>query len=315
MANHPAGQHQMRDKTARQGALHGIMWMLAAGALSAVTAGLVRHLSGAFSAIELVLFRNVVGLIILTPWLLHQGVGSMRTGRLPLYSLRTLFAYLAMVMSFFALARIPIAEVYALQFTIPLFTIMLAVAVLGQRAGGRSWIACMVGFSGALVIVRPGFVELSLAAALALTSAFMSAGSNTTIKLLSRTESPELITVYANLLMLPLSLVPSLFVWVTPRWEQVPWIIGLGLAGSISGYCFTRSVAAADARVVQPFQFMRMLFAALVGFVVFAELPGPWTWAGAVIIFASATYVMRLEGRSKEAARTSAGDGGRGRQP
>lgn len=300
----PPGLYQvpmaMDRHSPQAAAIRGILWMLAAGVLSAVTAGLVRHLSGAFSAVELVLFRTLVGLFLLAPWLLYKGVGSLRTGRLPLYSLRTVFAYLAMVMSFYALAHIPLAEVYALQFTIPLFTIMLAVLLLGQRAGMGSWIACLVGFSGALVIVRPGFVELSVAAVLALVSALMSAGSNTTIKMLSRTESPEIITVYANLLMLPLALIPSLFVWVTPSWEQAPWLICLGLAGSISGYCFTRSVAAADARIVQPFQFMRMLFAALVGYVVFTELPGSWTWLGAVIIFASSTYIIRREAGARQ---------------
>lgn len=302
----------MQDNTARQAALRGILWMAAAGLLSAVTAGLVRQLSDAFSAIELVFFRNLIGLIILMPWLLYKGIGSMRTGRLPMYSLRVMFAYLAMVMSFYALGNMPIADVYALQFTIPLFTIVLAILILGQHAGVRSWIACLVGFSGALLIVRPGFIELSLAAGLALLSALMSGGSNTTIKLLSRTESPEIITVYSNLLMLPLALIPSVFVWVTPNWEQVPWIIALGLAGSISGYCFTRSVAAADARVVQPFQFLRMLFAALIGYVFFLEIPGPWTWAGAIVIFASATYVIRLEGGKRDAARTTRNGSGVG---
>lgn len=299
----------MQENTARQAALRGILWMAAAGFLSAVTGGLVRHLSGELSSIELVFFRNLVGVVILTPWLLHKGLGAMRTRRLPLYCLRVMFAYLAMVMSFYAIGHMPIADVYALQFTIPLFTIMLAVFILGQHAGIRSWIACLVGFCGALLIVRPGFIELSLAAALALVSALMSGGSNTTIKLLSRTDSPEVITVYSNMLMMPLALIPSLFVWVTPSWAQAPWIIALGLAGCISGYCFTRSVAAADARVVQPFQFLRMLFAALVGYVFFFETPGPWTWVGAIVIFAASTYVIRLEGGRKDADRAAADDG------
>lgn len=284
-------------------ALRGISWMLAACLLSALTGGLVRQLSGAISSMELVFFRNVITLLMLMPWLLYKGVGSMRTSRLALYSLRTVFAYLAMLLSFFAFGNLPIADVFSLQLTIPLFTIVLAVMVLGQHADVRTWIACAVGLGGALLIVRPGFIELSLAAVAALASAMLSGGSNTAIKLLSRTESAGMITVYANLLMLPLSLVPALFFWVTPGWDQIPFIVGIGLASGITGYCFTRAVAAADARVVQPFQFSRILFATAIGFLMFAELPGIWTWAGAIIIFASSSYILHVEAtRRAEAA-------------
>jgi drug/metabolite transporter (DMT)-like permease len=200
-----------------------------------------------------------------------------------------------MVLLFYALANMPIADAFALQFTIPLFTILAAVAFLGQSAGKGSWIACFVGFAGALAVVRPGFATVTLAAGAALASSVMSAGSNTSIKLLSRTDGPALITVYSNLIMLPLALVPSLFVWVTPAWAEVPAIAGMAVLHALGGYCFTRSVAAADARVVQPFQFARMLFAAAIGFVLFRELPDAWTWTGALIIFAAAYYVARRE--------------------
>jgi drug/metabolite transporter (DMT)-like permease len=276
-------------------ALRGIGWMALAGLLNTMTGLLVRQLSDDFSAMELAFFRNVVALAVLLPWLLHKGVGSMRIGRLPLYALRTVLTYLGMVMMFYGLAHIPIAEVFALQFTIPLLTIILAVVFLGQTAGLRSWIGCLVGFAGALVIIRPGFIELSPATMMVLGSVVLYSGSNTILKLLTETHSPVVITIYSNLFMLPLSLIPALFVWATPSLEHMPLIIGLGLASGLGGLCFTLSVAAADARVVQPFQFLRMPIAATLGFLVFGDVAGVWVWAGAVIIFASATYVGRLE--------------------
>ena len=282
--------HPSRD------ALAGILWMVLAGALSASAGGLVRQLGGTIPAMELVFFRNLAGLAVVVPVLLHRGgFHSLGTRRLPMHLVRVAFQYLAMVTLFYALANMPIADVFALQFTIPLFTIVLAVLLLGQRAGARSWTACLVGFAGALMVVRPGFEAIGPAAAAALVSALMSGGSNTAIKLLSRTDGAALITVWANLLMLPMSLVPSLFVWVTPAWAAAPPIAAMALLHALGGYCFTRAVATADARVVQPFQFARMLFAAAVGFAMFGELPDGWTWAGALVIFAAALHLVRGE--------------------
>lgn len=286
------------DSGEARAALAGIFWMMLACALSACAAGLIRELGGAYPAMELVFFRNIAGLAVVVPVLLHRGgFGGLGTRRLPMYCLRVTFQYLAMVALFYALANMQIADVFALQFTIPLFSILMAVMFLGQQAGSRSWIACLVGFAGALVIVRPGFAVIGLAAYAALGSALMSGGSNTSIKLLSRTDGPALITVWSNLLMLPFALVPALFVWVTPTWAHVPTIVAMAVLHALGGYCFTRSVSAADARIVQPFQFARMLFAALVGFVMFGELPDVWTWVGAAIIFASAYAVIRQSRR------------------
>lgn len=279
----------------------GIFWMCMATLLSSITGGLVRELAGQIPTMELVFFRNLVALIILGPWMLRQGFVRPHPGNLPLYGFRVLFAYTAMLMLFYALAEMPIADVYALQYTIPIFTILLAVVILKQQADAQSWAACLVGFAGALIVMRPGIIEITLASICAIASAFMSAGSNTTIKLLSRTESPGVITVYTNLLMMPLAFVPMLFVWVTPSWQQAPWVLGIGVAGSMGGYCFTRAVAAADARVVQPFQFSRMIFATAIGYLMFAEFPDIWTWIGSAVIFAASYVLILRESKRKRA--------------
>jgi drug/metabolite transporter (DMT)-like permease len=287
------------------GVAAGIFWMCMATLLSSVTGAMVRQLGGEIHAFELVFFRSVGAVVILAPWMLRRGVRTLGTRRMPLYGLRVFFAYTAMVMLFYALGEMPIADVYALQYTIPLFTILLAVLILKQPTDRHGWAACFIGFAGALIVMRPGIIELTLAAICALASAFMSAGSNTTIKLLSRTESPEIITVYTNLLMIPLAFVPMLFFWATPSWEQAPWIVGVAVFGSVGGYCFTRSVSAADARVVQPFQFTRMIFATGLGFLMFGEFPDIWTWVGAAVIFVSSYYIVIREKAAKRAAATA----------
>lgn len=274
--------------------------------ISSIAGGMVRELAGQIPAMELVFFRNVIALIVLIPIVMKQGVGLPSKSQIPVYALRVFFAYSAMVLLFYALARMPIADVYALQYTIPLFTILLAVIVLKQHADAHSWGACFVGFLGTLIVMRPGIIEITLASLAALTTAFMHAGSNTTIKILARRDNPEVITLWTNFGMLPLALIPTLFLWVTPTASQWPLVIGIGVVSSIGGYCFTRSVSAADARIVQPFQFSRMIFAAAIGWIMFSELPDLWTWIGAAVIFAASYYIVYREGRARRAA--SAGE-------
>ena len=285
----------------RSGPAAGIFWMCMATLISSVSGAMVRELAGQLPTMELVFFRNLIAVLALIPIVRRQGVGLPDKSQLPVYALRVLFAYGAMVLLFYALARMPIADVYALQYTIPLFTILLAVIVLKQQADIHSWIACFVGFAGALIVMRPGIIEVTLAAVGALTTAFMHAGSNTTIKILSRKDGPEVITLWTNIGMLPLALVPTLFLWVTPTAQQWPLVIGIGVISSIGGYCFTRAVSSADARIVQPFQFSRMIFATAIGWIMFSELPDIWTWVGAAVIFGASYYIVYREGKARKA--------------
>lgn len=290
----------------KTGPAAGIFWMCMATLISSFSGALVRELAGEIPTFELVFFRNVIAIVVLIPIVRRQGVGLPDRAQWRFYGLRILFAFCAMVFLFYALARMPIADVYALQYTIPLFTILLAVLFLGQKADIHSWAACFVGFVGTLIVMRPGIIEITLAALGAITAAFLSAGSNTTIKILSRTENAESITLWTNIGMLPLALIPMLFVWVTPTAAQWPLIIGVGVISSIGGYCFTRAVSAADARIVQPFQFSRMIFATAIGWIMFSEFPDLWTWIGAAVIFGASYYIVYREGLARKAAKADA---------
>jgi drug/metabolite transporter (DMT)-like permease len=287
----------------KTGPAAGIFWMCTATLISSISGGMVRELSGQIPTMELVFFRNVIALMVLVPIVRRQGVGLPSRSQIPVYALRVLFAFGAMVLLFYALARMPIADVYALQYTIPLFTILLAVVVLKQHADIHSWGACLVGFIGTLIVMRPGIVEITLASAAALSTAFMHAGNNTAIKVLARKDNPEVITLWTNIGMLPLALIPTLFLWMTPTLEQWPLVLGIGLVSSLGGYCFTRAVSSADARIVQPFQFSRMIFATAIGWIMFSELPDVWTWVGAAVIFAASYYVVYREGKARRAER------------
>lgn len=289
----------------KSGPAAGIFWMCMATLISSISGAMVRELAGEIPTFELVFFRNVIAMTVLIPIVLRQGVGLPDRSQLPYYGMRIVFAFSAMVFLFYALARMPLADVYALQYTIPLFTILLAVMFLRQKADIHSWAAVFVGFVGTLIVMRPGIIEITLAALGAITAACLSAGSNTTIKILARKDNAEAITLWTNIGMLPLALIPTVFVWVTPTAEQWPLIIGVGVVSSIGGYCFTRAVSAADARIVQPFQFSRMVFATAIGWIMFSEFPDLWTWIGAAVIFGASYYIVYREGLARKAAQAN----------
>ena len=280
--------------------VRGALWMTLASIMVALSAACVRQLSASFSPFELVFLRNLVGTLLLLPWSLRLASrGTLRTTRMPMYMLRTTLSYTGMVCVFYALGNMPLGEVYSLLFLVPLITIILAVLLLKEWAGSHAWVACGVGFIGALVILRPGIIEVTLAAGAVLYTAVTYAGTNICIKSLSRTDSPVHITIYGNLLALPLAFVPSLFVWRTPDWSDIPWIIAMGLFQTLAGLFHARSVQAADARVVQPFNFLRLPASVAIGYLMFAELPSHWTWLGAGLIFASSYYVLYREAGSR----------------
>ena len=281
-------------------AVRGALWMTGASMMIALSAACVRHLSGSFTAFELVFIRCTLGALFLLPWITKMAMrGTLRTTRMPLYILRTALSYTGMVCVFFGLANMPIGEVYSLLFLVPLITIVLAVLLLKEQAGSQAWIACGVGFIGALVILRPGIIDVSLAASAVLITAVTYAATNTCIKSLSRTDTPVQITIYGNLLAIPIAFIPALFFWHTPSWEDVPWLIAMALFQTCAGLFHARSVQAADARVVQPFNFLRLPASVLLAWYLFAELPSHWTWLGATPIFARSYYVLYRGGASR----------------
>jgi drug/metabolite transporter (DMT)-like permease len=246
---------------------------------------------------ELVFFRNLFGLLFMLPWLLRVGPGILKTKRLPLHAFRSTIGLGAMLCWFTAVSMMPIAEATALSFTTPLFATLGAALFLGEIVRFRRWAATVVGLIGALVIVRPAGVDLGLASSLVLlASAFMSMAA-LSIKSLSRTESPGTIVFFMGLIMTPISLIPALLNWTTPQLADYPWFVALGLLATLGQIALARAFASADVSAVLPFDFSRLIFAAILGYLFFAETPDTWTWAGAAIIFSATLYTAHRESR------------------
>jgi drug/metabolite transporter (DMT)-like permease len=278
--------------------LRGAAWMICAGACWVAMTTLVRDLSADYTAFELLFMRNLVAVSLLLPPALRFGVATLKTKRLGLHFLRTVFSYLAVLALFFGIAILPLPEVTALSFTQPLFVIVLATLILKEVAGTARWWAVIVGFLGVLVIVRPGFAEIGVATFLVLLSSLSYACSNICVKRLLTTDTPNQSVVYFNLLMLPLSLIPALFTWVTPGPPDLFRMVGIGFCGTLAVYAYARAFALAQASAVMPYDFLRLPMATLAAFVLFGETGDPWVWAGSLIIFGSSYLLARTDTRS-----------------
>jgi drug/metabolite transporter (DMT)-like permease len=281
------------------------VWMITACAALASMAGMIRHVSQEIHPFEVAFFRNFVGILVMTPWLARVGWAGLRTQRQGMFLLRGIFGISAMLAWFWALSVMPLAEATALSFTAPLFSSVLAVLILGEIVRARRWGAIAVGFIGALMILRPGVETISVASLAVLFSSLMMASSIIVIKSLSRTESPSAIVTYMVLYLTPLSLGPALFVWTTPSWNALFWMMAIGLLATGAHQCLTRAFAAAETSAVMAFDFTRLIFAATIGFVVFGEVPDLWTWLGAAIIVAASVYIAHREARVARSARVA----------
>ena len=271
------------------------LWAVLAAISFAVMMTSVRHMDGKFDAFEIVFFRALVGVFIVIPLVTKSGLKALRTERMPMHIVRTLFALFAMATLYYSLAELAVAEAIALTFLIPLFTTIAAGTVLGERVGIYRWSATLVGFAGAMVIIRPGFVEVSGPVLLVVLSSALYAGAWSSVKILTRTDSAAVTVFWMNVLMLPLTAIPLFWVWVTPSVEDILSLLIMALSGWSAHFCQARAFESSDASAVMPFDFLRLPLGALFGYLLFAEFIDAWTWTGAVIIFLAGYYITRRE--------------------
>ena len=289
-------------RTTKRGGLpdvvRGGLWMMGATGSWVFVAGITRYLAGEIHTFELVFFRSIFGSVFIAPWLMRVGIGVMFTGRIWMHFLRGLLGVSTIYLLFGALALAPMGDVSAIIATRPLIAAFGAVLILGEAANARRWIATLVGLIGALIIIRPGASDVSLGSILALTAVIGMAALSLVIKSLSRTEPPDTIVAWQMVVFTPISLIPALFVWTTPDWKQWILVVLMGMFGTFNQRCLTRSYAAADATVVLPFDFTRLPFAAILGYILFGEFPNIWVWTGGVVIFACVLWMAQLEARA-----------------
>ncbi|WP_425405592.1 DMT family transporter [Hwanghaeella sp.] len=282
--------------------LRALSWMLVATVSFASMHALVRHITQELHFFEVAFFRNFFGVVALLPLFLRYGFAPLRTNRLGLLTLRGVINIGAMFAFFYALSVTSLATVSALSFSAPIFVTILAIFFLGEVVRARRWAAIVIGFAGAMVIIRPGIIEVDFGMLAVLLSSALWAVALIVIKILGRTESSLTITVYMGVIMAPLSLVPALFYWEWPSLEQLAWLAGVGIMGSVAQLTMTEALRLGETSEVMPLDFLKLIWAAAIGYLAFGEFPDLFTWIGGLMIFASATYIAIRESKQRRRA-------------
>ena len=270
------------------------MWMSMSALGYAGSAAVVKHVSDTLPTFEVAFFRNFFGLMFMLPWLMRVGFVAIRTDRMPMHALRGAISAINIWCMFGAIALSPIADVAAISFLMPIIGSVLAVTVYKERSTRQRWLAVLAGFIGALIVIRPGMSGFNPGLLLAVAAVVAGATVAMLIKTLVGTDGADTVAFYLFLWHLIYSAIPTLVVWRTPSWEVLFWLVLLGWLGALVQRTFNRGMVAADATVALPFNFSRLIWAALFGWIFFGKFPDGWTWLGGTVIFAASAALVRF---------------------
>jgi drug/metabolite transporter (DMT)-like permease len=268
---------------------------LAFAAFSTMDA-LIKWLSADYPINQMVFANALFALVPVSLWTWRQGgFGHLRTRRLALHVLRGCCGMTAAFLGFYAFSRMPLTDAYAIIFTTPLLITALSVPVLGERVGWRRWSAIAVGFAGVLIMLRPGLQAIGPGALAAFGAACAAAGAILLVRLLSATESTGSIALYSNLTGLVVMGAVLPFNAVVPGLFDLLLMAAAGLLGGSGLILLISAYRHAPAALVAPFQYTQMIWATLLGFVIWGDLPARAVVAGAVVVAASGLFILYRE--------------------
>lgn len=280
--------------------------MMSAALSFTIMTTLIRAVGQQVHPFEVALFRTTTNLVLMLPFAWRVGRGLLQTSNHRTYALRGLVGFTFLMTYFPGAALIPVSDAQALIFTSPLFAAVLAILFLGERLRARRVAALAAGFAGALVILRPGVQEVSTGALLVVIGALANATSNVIVRHTTRSDHPDMAVLYLMIYTTPLVLGPALLVWKTPTPLQALLMVGVGVFATLNQRCLSRAFHAAEATAILPFDFARLLFAAAIGWLAFAEFPDVWVWIGGAIIFSSSIYLAHREALARRRAAAGA---------
>jgi len=280
--------------------------MLGSAASISGANGAVQHLSHSnLHVFEIAFFRQLLGLIFMSALFLRGGLRPLITRKLGLHVLRSVLNVLAMLAFFYGLSLEPLAKVVSLGLTAPLFATLGAVIFLRERMTPHRWVALGIGVAGAVIILRPGIQVVSLGALMVLLSNTLWAVALVVIKVLTRTESSVTVALYSSLLQTPIAFMFAIFFWQWPTAEQLVWLAGIAIFGTISQLALTEAFRKADATLVLPADFTKVIWASLIGYFFFDQVPEIWVGIGAVVIFSAVFYNSYSDSRFSRAGNST----------
>ena len=261
----------------------------------------VKSLGQQMSPFQMAFFRYGIGFLLMLPFFMRMGADGLKTARPVIHIVRLIIACIAQVGVYTSVVYLPLADATALAFSRILFTTVIAVIVLREIVRGSRWAATVAGFVGVVVMVRPGG-EIDPVTFIAIGAACTFAIANVLIRIMSTTEPPNRILFYYQAGGIVVFLPPTIWLWQTPA-DLTSWLMALaiGFLTAIGMIGFIRGFAIGEASVIGPTEYIRLIFAAAFGFLIFGEVPDIWTVAGALIIVGATSFIARLESKKQKA--------------
>jgi drug/metabolite transporter (DMT)-like permease len=280
------------------------LWMAGWLTLMLVIAIAGREAAREINVFQLMEMRSLIGFMMLYPLIrANGGFAAMRTQRLPQHVARNIIHYGAQLGWFFALTLIPIGQVVAIEFTMPIWTAILAATFLGERMTVWKIAAIVLGIVGVVIIVRPATSEIDPGQLIALGAAVGFGISVAMVKSLTRTEQPLAIMFWMLVVQSAAGFFPSLYVWQWPAAHLWFWVVVIAFCGTFSHYCMARAMLHADATVVIPMDFLRVPLSAAAGWLIYSERLDLFTVLGAALILTGNLLNLKptsaLPGRAK----------------
>ena len=284
--------------------VHAALLMLAAVAVSGLQNCLMRLLTDqGIHTFQIVLFRNLFGLISVWAIMLWVGPALPRTRYLGLIALSCILHVASMLTFIVGLAHLPLNESAALSFAGPLFVTIGAALFLGETVRARRWSAVAAGFLGVLIILRPGIVPVGFGAGMILASTMLGAAVTLMFKNFAGLERPLTLIFYQCLISSLMSLPMGAAVWTTPDTFGFLVLASTGVIGTLTWLAFLRACMLVDASAIMPIEFAKLPFVALFAYLMFGETPDQWAWLGAAVIFAANLYIAHREAVAHRRAR------------
>lgn len=281
-----------------------IGWMLLTGLMFVAVTGIVRYVGSDVPAAEAAFIRYVIGLGLILPFMWRHIIGGMERRILATYTLRGFCHALGVILWFYAMARIPIAEVTAIGYTSPIYITIGAALFLGESLAMRRILAVCAAFLGAMIILRPGLQEISAGQVAQLVSAPLFAVSYLVAKGLSMRESPFVVVGMLSVFV-TIGIAPFAYaVWIPPSLEDVLWLGLVAVFATLGHFTMTKALKAAPLMVTQPVTFLQLVWASLLGAFAFGEAVDFYVLLGGGVIIASVSFISYREWRVSRRAAT-----------
>ncbi|WP_084756013.1 DMT family transporter [Candidatus Paracaedibacter symbiosus] len=283
----------------QKGYLQGAFWACMICLVSVSNDVLMRYLGERLHVAEIIFFRFLFSMITVVPLMMSRGLTLFKTNRPHLHVFRAILGVGAIGACCYAVNVMPLSENTTIMFSQPLFFLPLAVLLLKEKVDAPRWIATLFGFAGLLIIIQPGSETFNLVALIPMAAAFQFALLDILAKKMVATENTYSMLFYFAFGTTIGAFIPAIIFWQTPTLAELGLLILLGIGANLIQVCLIRAFSATDASALMPFRYVELIFSALIGFLLFSEVPMALILEGAALIIAATFYISYYEAKKK----------------